>query len=531
MENVDKNTENRAKSSFLAGAGALAVSVVFAKVLGAAYRIPLANIIGAEGMGIYQFVYPIFALLLTLSSGAVPTAISITVSKYLASGDKSGAKRAFNTALKLCVIIGLCGTAVLTALAYPLSLMQTENAFIGYISIAPAVFIVTVISVFRGWFMGHKDMVPSSISQITEGIVKLGVGIVLSKLLLPLGIGYAVAGALFGVVASELVTLIILFFIFVKKDKEGFVRVKLRDNRPIVKDLLRLSAPLVLCGMILPLSQFIDSVLLVNLLKLNGQTVEQATASYGVFSGAVSPLINLPVMVCITLGIAITPQMVEGREKRSIDFIMDKCNAATKLTFMLGVPFVFIFIFMSEGVVGLLFPNLGAEKLQLAGRLLRITAASVLGLSLFQIYSAMLQGLGKTVVPVKVMSFCVLIKIILSIVLVPTLGIIGAAIGAAGGYILAGVIIMVYFFNYVRKSDGLLKNASLITLCGVIMGLVVLMSDKFQSSGVGVIVVGVLSMLIYVVGLFVLRVFSRDELISMPFGKYLAKIDEKLRNG
>ena len=307
-----------------------------------------------------------------------------------------------------------------------------------------------------------------------------------------------------------------------------FVPVKLKENKPVVKDLLRLAAPLVLCGMILPASQFIDSIILVNLLKLNGQDVAQATASYGVFSGAVSPLINLPVMVCITLGIAITPQMVEGREKRDIDFIMDKCNTATKLTFMLGVPFTFIFIFMAEGVVSLLFPNLGADKLQLAGNLLRITAVSVLGLSLFQIYSAMLQGLGKTKVPVKVMSFCVLIKIILSIIFVPTLGIVGAAIGAAGGYILAGILIMGYFFHYVRKSDGLAKNASLITLCGVIMGLVVFMSDKFQTTRLGVIVVGAVSMLVYFVGLFVLNVFSREELFSMPFGKYLVKIYERL---
>lgn len=517
------------KKSFLAGAGILAVSVVFAKVLGAAYRIPLANIVGAEGMGIYQFVYPIFALLLTLSGGAVPTAISITVSRYLASGDAAGAKRAFNVTLKICLFIGLAGTAALLILAYPLSLLQSKDAFAGYVAVAPAVFIVTVISAFRGWFMGHKDMVPSSISQITEGLVKLGVGIALTKLLLPYGMAWAVAGALAGVVASELVTLIILFVIFLRKDKEGFVRVKLRENKPLVKELARLAGPLVLCGMILPLSQFIDSILLVNLLKLNGQSLERATASYGVLSGAVTPLINLPVMVCITLGIAITPQMVEGREKRDVDFIMDKCNTATKLTFMLGVPFVFLFVFMSEGVVSLLFPNLGADRLALAGTLLQITAISVLGLSLFQIYSAMLQGLGKTIVPVKVMSLCVAVKIALSVVLVPFMGIIGAAIGAASGYLLAGISIMAYFFNFVRKSDGLAKNASLITLCGVIMGLVVFMSEKLQTTRLGVIVIGLISMIIYFIGLFVLRVFSREELNSMPFGKYLVRFDDKIR--
>ena len=281
--------------------------------------------------------------------------------------------------------------------------------------------------------MGHKDMVPGSISQITEGIVKLGVGITLAKLLLPYGISYAVAGALAGVVASELVTLIILLLTFIKKDKEGFVKVSLKENGKSVRELAHLAAPLIVCGMILPLSQFIDSIILVNLLKLGGQNLESATASYGVFSGAVSPLINLPVMVCISLGIAITPQMVEGREKRDVDFIMDKCATATKLTFVLGVPFVFLFVFMAEGIVGLFFPSLGAEKLALAGKLLQITALSVLGLSLFQIYSAMLQGLGKTVIPVKIMSFCMIVKTVLSVIMVPLTGIIGAAKSASVG--------------------------------------------------------------------------------------------------
>ena len=79
--------------SFVKNAGILAISVIIAKVLGAVYRIPLTGIIGAEGMGLYQFVYPVFALLLTLSSGAVPNAISITVSEKLSGGDEVGAKK------------------------------------------------------------------------------------------------------------------------------------------------------------------------------------------------------------------------------------------------------------------------------------------------------------------------------------------------------------------------------------------------------------------------------------------------------
>ncbi len=83
------------KKGYLSGAGALAAAVVFAKVLGAAYRIPLANLLGAEGMGLYQFVYPVFALLLTLSGGSVPTAVSISVSELVARGEEEEARKFF----------------------------------------------------------------------------------------------------------------------------------------------------------------------------------------------------------------------------------------------------------------------------------------------------------------------------------------------------------------------------------------------------------------------------------------------------
>lgn len=514
------------KKSFLSGAGVLALSVIFAKVLGAAYRIPLANILGTNGMGLYQFVYPVFALLLTLSSGAMPTAVSIIVSRRMSEGDRQGALIAFNVLLRLAIIIGALGSCVLAGLAYPLSALQSKEAFPGYIAIAPAVFIVTVISAFRGFFMGDNNMTPGSVSQITEGIVKLGVGISLSLVLLPYGVKYAVAGALLGVVASEAVTLVVMVVIFLRQERRGLVRVKLRDNAGTIKEAAKLLLPLIACGIILPLSQFVDSILIVNLLR--AKAYPEPTSLYGVFSGTVTPLVNLPVMVCITLGIAITPQMVEGRTRRDVDFIMDKCNIATKLTFMLGIPFVFVFLFMSEGIVSLLFPTLDGEKLALAGKLLRISAISVPGLSLFQIYSAMLQGLNKTKVPLAVTAVCMAIKTVVYSVLIPYMGITGAAIGCAVGYALSGGAVMAYFYNYVRISDDLVKNVSLITLCGVIMSFVIFMSDKLMSSRIGVIVVGIVGAAVYATALFTLRVFKKEELMAMPFGKRLVAIDEKI---
>ncbi len=516
-------------SNYLKGASTLAISVIVAKILGALYRVPLTYFVGAEGMGIYQFVYPIFALLLTLSCGAMPTAVSITISRFLAKNDSEGAKNAFYTILTLCIIIGVGGMVVLALLAYPLSLLQSKDAFLGYITVAPAVCIVSIISVFRGYFMGHNDMTPSSISQVSEGIVKLCVGVGLTYLLLPYGVKFAVCGALFGVVASELVTLIILFSIYLKKGNK-LKLVRLKNEKSTLKELSSLSIPLVLCGLVLPMSQFLDSVILVNLLVFGGVTRQVATQSYGVLSGTISPLINLPVMVCITLGIAITPQMVEGKEKRDTNFIMEKVATSTKITLVLGVPFVLIFLFLSEPIITALYPSLSLENKILAVKLLRISAISVLGLSIFQIYSAMFQGLDKPYIPLKVMIISVTIKLVLNLILVPKIGIVGGAISSAVAFLFAGIAIMFSFFNYAQKIKGLIKNTSLIALCGVIMSIVILTANFINNNSIISFLIGIVAIIIYILGLFILGVFNESELRSLPLGVFWLKLDKILHH-
>lgn len=511
--------------SFVKSAGILALSVILAKVLGAVYRIPLTSIVGAEGMGLYQYVYPVFALLLTLSSGAVPNAIGITVSERVSVGDEEGAKKAFAVAMKLCLIIGSVGTAILAAIAYPLSLLQSEDAFIGHLSIAPAIFIVTLISAYRGWFMGHNDLRPSSLSQLTEGIVKLAVGLGLAAFLSRYGIRYAVAGALLGVVASEAVTLLIMSVTFGVKEKRT-VKVKLREEKDTIKRLKEVAFPLVLCGMILPVSQFTDSLLVANLLKWGGY--ENPTATYGLWSGVVTPLINLPVMICITLGIAVTPQMVEGRQKRDVDFILEKANTVNKLTFFMGVPFTFLYVFMAQGIVGTLYPRLQESDISLAVEILRISAPSVLGLSVFQIYSAMLQGLGRAKVPLKIMATCMGVKLLLTVVLTPIVGIKGSAISSVVGYVGSGVWITAYFGYFAKLDAEYVKNAGLICLCGVIMSTVLFLCTALQTSVLAVVGIGAVAATTYILSVLLLKVFKKEELMSLPLSKVWLKLDEKI---
>lgn len=147
-----------------------------AKLIGALYRIPLTNLIGGYGMGLYQMVYPFYCLLLTVSATGIPSSIAKMTAEKRARGISD--KGVLKSALILFLSIGAVGALLMTALAPVLSRAQDyPDLKSGYIALAPSVFLVSAISVFRGWFQGENKMFPTALSEVTEQVVKVGLGL------------------------------------------------------------------------------------------------------------------------------------------------------------------------------------------------------------------------------------------------------------------------------------------------------------------------------------------------------------------
>ncbi len=509
------------EKALIRSASLLAGSTIIAKIIGACYRIPLTNILGAEGMGVYQLVFPVFALLLTLSSGAIPSAIAILISQKRTLGEDTS--KLFHSAFIVLTMFGLAVTLGLIALSKPLSLLQANvMTASGYIVIAPSIVFVSVISVFRGFFMGHKNMLPPAISQISESVIKLIVGLLLARLLIKRGLETAVLGALLGVTASELVTMLLLFFMY--RDKQGLTGgISAPEMKGHIKEIAAIAVPLTLGGIIIPLSLFLDSLLIVNLLK-SGLGINGATTDYGLWSGTVSPLINLPIVLSLSLGVAVVPLLSEGKAQRNLSSITTKTAMCLKLALIIGAPFIILFLFLAEEVLGLLYPVLAPAQLQTAAMLMRIESLNMLALSVGQITASVLQALGKTSSPVKALSVCVALKIILNIVLLPLIGIKGAAIASVTGFGIYAAINLSLLRNLIGKNPAMIKNISLISVCGVIMSVIIF---GFGFVGVSRVmwIAAPLAALAYLLSLFALRVFDSAEIDALPLSRLWRGID------
>ena len=165
------------KQSFLQGALVLVIANALIKVIGAIFKIPLDNLIGADGMGLFLVAYYLYNMMFVLSTAGLPVAVSRMVAEANALGKYTEVKRIFRVALILFMIIGAIGTGVMVIFAQPLvNMIGNSRAYYPVLAIAPSIFFVTIVSAIRGYFQGLSNMVPTAVSQVIEAACKLGIG-------------------------------------------------------------------------------------------------------------------------------------------------------------------------------------------------------------------------------------------------------------------------------------------------------------------------------------------------------------------
>lgn len=504
----------------------LIISGLIAKIVGAIYRIPLTNILGAEGIGLYQLIFPIYALMLTMSSSGVPTSIARLVSEKRALGDDRGLAEIKRAALSVLLIGGIVFMFIMTALSYPIALSQgNPNMYIGYIMIAPAILFVAVGAYYKGYFQGMMMMTPTAISQIVEQIFKLALGLLFAYLLIDRSIIAAVIGALGGLVIAEMVATLNMAIIYLFNRRKS-TKIKVKLNKDAVKQLLLTMLPITLSGIIFPLTQFIDSILIINVLKISGMAQSAAVADYGLLTGTVNTLINMPIVITLSLAVAIVPYVSALRADRNADAIRDRAALSIKLSYYIGVPCFFAIYFLATPIIQMFYPALSIIQQETAAKLMQIMALSIISLSSMQIYTSILQALGKSIRPVYNTAIACAVKIILDFVLIYYLGIMGAAIASILCYLLATLLNGMYYRKLLGKNLKLTKSISKILLNGVIIGLLIwpvamYIHNKYIAVALGVSV-GIVA---YAALTFIIKVFDREELLSLPIVNRFVKPD------
>ena len=444
MKNSNKN--------LIKGASILGIGAFLAKILGAVYRIPLTNLLGGYGIGLYQMIFPVYALLLDFSGAGLPSALSHIIAKEQFDKDKK-AKEYLMVSLKLLWILGVIFAVLMCVFSLPISKLQgNKNAYIGYIFLSPSIFFVAIISCFRGYFQGKLQMLPTATSQIIEQVIKLAFGLTLTRLFLP-NIKMAVAGATLAITLSEifaLIYLIIQYKVQTKKLNLPLVNVKNgASDKEKIKKIIKATLPITLIGIILPLSQVVDSFITINILSLYNSN---ATTLFGLYSGVALTIVGLPVSVCHGISTVAIPTV---SAQSNIKNQTESAKKIMSLTLLLSLPCAIIFYIFAPQIISILYRSLGGQEKGVAINLLRLTCPCIVLLSVLQTQNGILIGKGKFYLPIFSLSAGVIIKIILNIILLnqPSINIYGSGIALIACYFFGCLINLFIIMNFKVRNE------------------------------------------------------------------------------
>lgn len=468
------------KDTFLKGALILTVAGVIVKVIGSVNRILLSRLLGGEGIGLYQMAYPIYLLALSISSAGIPVAISIIVAEKIARSDYRGANRVFRISLGVLAVTGIVFTFLLYFAAGWLiehHFVRDARAYYAIAALAPAIFFVTVLSSYRGYFQGLQMMTPTAISQIAEQFIRVVTMIALAFLLLPYGLEYAAAGASFGAGPGAAMGLAVLIYYYWKQRKAFQHRM---DTQPdivqessvsIVTRIVRLALPVSLANIMLPVVSNIDLLIVPARLEVAGYTVEQATELFGYLTGMAVALINLPTILTASLAASLVPAVSEAFTLKNSQRIYQRTTTAMRIANLITIPSFAGMFLLATPISQMLYgtPN--------AGTSIAILSAGIVLLGIHQVTTGVLQGLGHTTIPLVNMVISALVKIVMSWTLtaMPSLGIKGAAWATNADFGVAALLNMYFVYRYVGFSLDI-KDTLKAVGAAVIMGGVVLLT-------------------------------------------------------
>ena len=530
------------QKGFMKGVIALMVAQVVIKFLGLIYKWYLTNRpgFGDEGNAIYSAGFSIYALLLTISSTGVPNAVAKLVSENMARGDYKGAHRIFKISFATFSVIGFIGTLILFLGARYIAdvWLSIPDAELTLVALSPAIFFVAVISVFRGYFNGREDMKATANSQTLEQLFKTVLTILVVEIVaICSGINTKLmaAGANLATTFATIGSFMYLYMYYRIRRKDlarEIVESRAFPTKSIigtVRNILKVSIPMSLSSILTSINRNVDSMTVKRGLQ-TFLTETEALKQYGILSGKVDTLVALPLSFNIAFATALVPaisaSMARGDEKTA----NKRVSFSLLVTMLIGMPCMVGMMIFAEPILQLLFPNASEGTL-----IFQVSALSIIFTVLGQTVNGALQGLGKIFLPAIALSIGVAVKFVLNLILVsiPQVGAAGAAFATAVCHAIA-FFICYYALRKNMKLD--LTFSKFIVkpiLATIIMSIcsysVYLLLIGINVGKMATIISIIIAIIIYMLTIVVLKIFTKEELLMVPYGNKIINILEKIR--
>lgn len=502
------------KQSLIKASLILGIAGIVARFFGLFFRWPLIMLIGDEGVGYYQMSYPLYMFFVAMASG-VPVAISKMISEKKAKGDIEGIFVIVKESTLLMMILGIGTTLILFFFARPIIRfvqwdMKSYYALLG-ISFAP--FVISIMTIYRGFFQGLQNMTPSGMSQILEQLGRVVIGVGLAIFLLPKGIEFAAGGAAFGAAAGGVIGASYLYEKYKKVKKEMWNK-RIKSNPEVLTSILKIALPISLGATVGTIMSLIDSILVPQKLMQSGVTSEMATVLYAQLTGKANVITNIPLTLSMALGTALIPIIAENYIMNRRKDVQDKVQLSIKLSMLIAMPCTLGLYFLAGPIMMIIFPGKYDGIL-----ILKYLSISVPFIIITQTTTSIMQGIGHYIRPIINLFIGCIVKVVLTYLLVPIpeINIYGAVIASIAAYIIATILNMISIKRKLKLSLNVTQTFIKPIIASVVMIIISLFSYSFVYNKTGsntysCLIAIFLGIIIYGILILTLRIFSIDDI-------------------
>lgn len=515
---------NQTKGSFLQGAFILTISTAFVKLAGFLFTIPIANLLGGEGMGYFYSAYDIYNMLAVLASAGLPVAVSRMVSETLVSNNADEAEQIYKVSVRIFTVIGAVIAAFMFFGAdFLAGLIKNPNAGLSIRALAITAFCAFVMSALRGYFQGHSVMTHTAVSQVIEAFAKLFLGCALAFVLIRTELAYigGSAGAILGVSIGAVIAVIYLIAVrrsYTKNYTPAGMTV--RSNKAIAKELFRIAIPVSLGASVMSLVNLVDTAVILRVLQNTlGYSYEDANWLYGVLGNA-KKIFNFPSAFIVPFTVSILPVLTAAYTAKDKEGVVKNMTTCFKYALLLALPAGTGILVLSEPIMNIIYFNTPAEAA--AGTpLLAVYGIAVILYSVVSISGSILQSFGRVNRPL--ISLCVggAVKCLLNAVLVGVdeINIMGAPIATVACYVVMIAMNLIFLREYFAGCGAIVINTLKTVAAAAIMGAVTYAVYLPMSSLAGVKLGGLVSIVaavvVYAILVLVLKIVTKSELKSM----------------
>ena len=527
-------SESPKKQSFLYGTAMLAMATAIVKVIGALYKIPLNAIIGKQGFGYYSTAYEIYNVLLMISTAGLPVAMSRMISQATSLGRYNQVRKIYSTARGIFLGLGIAGSLLMTVFCKQLAAFQNQpDAWAAIGCLGPCVLLICIMSTYRGFFQGQSNMLPTSVSQVIEAVVKLIVGMLAAVITLYFtkSVSLAAGGAILGVTASCLISSIYLQHCFGSSYKSlPMTDEKADSTGRTAKRLLAIAVPITIGSAGLQMLTMMETKIYMGQLLGLGYTQLEADSMKGIYNMS-QTIYNMPCAFITPITISIIPAitshltLLDNKGARATE------ESATRVTGLICMPCAIGLAALAQPVTALLGGYTGAD-LTLSTQLMSIMGINIIFNAVVLLTNAMMQAHGHAVVPVINMFTGGILRLIVVYILTGNrdIGIIGTPVGAMVCFLCITVLNLISMRRCIPDTPAIVKNLIRPFLAAAVMGVFAYgswwllkymgISSRLLLCALPVMV----GVVVYVAAAVFLKVITKEDCMLLPKGEKIAKL-------